>query len=663
MRDAIAGAAQPVRSRAMDDAPSAPAAALGVDVGGTFTDLVAWNGVTIVTGKVATTADQSLGVVEGAREVGGGAGRFLHGTTVATNALLERKGAATALVTSAGFEDVLEIGRQDRPSLYDSFADRAEPLVPASRRLGGDEIDPARLEGVDAVAIALLYGYRRPDDEQAAAAAVLAAAPRVAVSCSGRVAPEFREFERTSTTVLNAYLMPVVGRYLARLVERAAGAGLSHDIAVMRSSGGLMPAAAAADLPVAILLSGPAGGVVASAALGNALGRSRVVTFDMGGTSTDVCRIEHGRPEVTYGRSIDGYACLMPSVAIHTVGAGGGSLAWVDPGGSLRVGPQSAGSVPGPASYGHGGTEPAVTDANLHLGRIDPGGRLAGRLAVRPELAERALATVGGRIGLDTVATALGVVEVVEEVMAGALRKVSVEEGADPRAAWLVAFGGAGGLHATSLARRLDMAGVVVPAHAGVFSALGLLLSPPRVDAARTVMLDHRGAAALDRASASLAAAAEADLRATSGAVASATTEVDVRYLGQAHELTVPYAAGEGWDVLAARFHRRHLDRNGFDRPDDPIEAVTVRAVAAGEPALTWEELPPPTPTGEGRAGTRAVHLAAGPVEAAVVRRAGLRPGDEVVGPAVIEETEATTFLHPGDRALVHESGALEVEW
>jgi N-methylhydantoinase A len=647
----------------MDNEPAVPTTALGVDVGGTFTDLVTWDGSTIATGKVATTADQSIGVIEGAREVGGGAGRFLHGTTVATNALLERKGAATALVTSGGFEDVLEIGRQDRPSLYDTFTDRPTPLVPSIRRFSAAEVDPARLRDVDAVAVSLLYGYERPDEESAIVAAVRTAAPHASVARSSAVAPEFREFERTSTTVLNAYLMPVVGRYLDGLVARAGTAGLSSDIAVMRSSGGLMPAGTAAALPVAILLSGPAGGVVASAALGNALGRDRIVTFDMGGTSTDVCRIEHGAPEVAYGRSIDGYACSMPSVAIHTVGAGGGSIAWVDAGGSLRVGPRSAGSIPGPASYGRGGAEPAVTDANLHLGRIDPGARLAGRLRVQPGAAATALSGVGVRVGLDPTSTALGVVEVVEEVMAGALRKVSVEEGADPRAAWLVAFGGAGGLHATSLAKRLDMAGVVVPAHAGVFSALGLLLSPPRVDAARTVMLERDGEAGLDAAVVALAASAEQELRATTGAVARARTQVDVRYLGQSHELTIPYTSGEGWDVLTARFHDRHAERNGFNRVHDPIEAVTVRAVAVGEPALTWDDLPPPSPSGAAEIGTRAVHLTNGRVDAAVIRRDGLRPGDEVVGPAVIEETEATTFLHPSDRAVVHESGALEVEW
>jgi N-methylhydantoinase A len=645
--------------------PARSTAALGVDVGGTFTDLVGWDGTKVGTGKVASTEDQSQGVVEGAVELGGGPiDHFLHGTTVATNALLERKGAATALVTSPGFVDVLEIGRQDRPSLYDSFADRPEPLVAKQHRFAGDRaLVAADLDGIDAVAVSLLYGYQRQDDEAAIADRIGEIKPAASIARSGLVAPEFREFERTSTTVLNAYLMPTVSRYLRGLVDRAGKAGLPTEIAVMRSSGGLMPVVEAAQLPAAILLSGPAGGVVAAAALGDALGRDRIVTFDMGGTSTDVCRIEQGRPEITYGRTIDGYACLMPSVAIHTVGAGGGSIAWVDPGGSLRVGPQSSGSIPGPACYDKGGVEPTVTDANVQLGRIDPSVRLAGSLPIRAELASQSLSRIGEPLGIDVTKTALGVLTVVEEVMAGALRRVSVEEGADPRSAWLVAFGGAGGLHATALARRLDMAGVIVPAHAGVFSALGLLLSPPRVDVARTVMLRREPAAQLDAAVGDVATDASQRLQATTGVAGIAISEVDVRYLGQSHELTVQYDPGDGWDTLADRFRARHRERNGFARPNDPIEAVTVRAAAIGRPVVEWDELPPPEPAGDPDRGTRVVRLDEGPREAAVVRRKGLRPGAEIVGPAVIEETEATTFVGSGERAVVHESGALEIEW
>jgi N-methylhydantoinase A len=347
----------------------------------------------------------------------------------------------------------------------------------------------------------------------------------------------------------------------------------------------------------------------------------------------------------------------MPSTAIHTVGAGGGSVGWVDAGGSLRVGPRSAGAHPGPACYDQGGLEATVTDANVVLGRIAPSAELGGRLVIDHGLAGRAIAALGEQAGLGAERTAIGMVRVVEEVMAGAVRSVSIEQGVDPRGARMVAFGGAGGLHATSLARALDMAGVVVPAHSGVFSALGLLLSPPRVDEARSVLLGS-GDAGLNR---EVAAVASAAARRLPGAAV--TSLVDVRYLGQSHELTIPYSVGDGWDRLAERFHATHLDRNGFQRPGDPIEAVTVRAAAVGTPWFTFDDLPRWAPTGRAEAGTRRVMTNDGDVEASVWRRRGLKIGAEVVGPAVIEEREATTWLAPGERAVVHLSGALEISW
>ena len=642
--------------------PTTSDVGLGVDVGGTFTDFVCIGRGGIVTGKAASTPeDQSVAVVSGATELGAAATRFLHGTTVATNALLEGRGAQTALITTAGFSDVIEIGRQDRPSLYDSFADRPAPLVERALRFEtADELDPD-LGRAEAVAVSLLYGYQRAAAEAEIASAIEARWPDRPVSLSSRVVAEFREYERTATTVLNAFLMPETSRYLNRLASQVAAAGLPTDIQVMRSSGGLIPIAEAAALPAAILLSGPAAGVVAAGALGNALGREHLVSFDMGGTSTDVCRIDGGRPEVSYQRSVAGYPCRMPSVAIHTVGAGGGSIAWIDDGGSLRVGPQSAGAKPGPACYGKGGVEAAVTDANVALGRIDPAGRLAGSLPLRPDLAATALGSLGSALGLTATDAALGVTTVVEEVMAGAIRAVSVEQGADPRRAALVAFGGAGGLHATALARRLDMAGVVVPPYSGVFSALGLLLSPPRTDTAQSVQLEPGGN--IDEAVGQVVQAV-ADRLAFSGATGiTATGYVDARYRGQSHETTVPYGPGEGWDVLLARFHRSHRERNGFAREGDAVEVVTVRAEGVARPLVDWADLPTAVPTGAGRLPGRTVVTSQGAVQAAVFNRAGLSPGAEIVGPAVIEETDATTYLDAGERAVVHESGALEVEW
>jgi N-methylhydantoinase A len=635
---------------------------LGVDVGGTFTDVVLWDGSELRTAKVPSTPDdQSRGVVAGAEAVTDGADRFLHGTTVATNTLLERKGARTALVTTAGFEDVLEIGRQQRPSLYDPEAGRPAPLVSRERRIAEDAITAGTLDGVESAAVSLLYSYVDPSAEFAVREAIRRIRPEVPVSISSEVAPEFREYERASTTVLNAYVRPVMSRYLSRLAAAAAAAGLPGEVLVMRSSGGLITATGAAATPAAALLSGPAGGVVAATELGRALGKAHLISFDMGGTSTDVCRIDDSRPEISYERDVAGYPCRLPSVAIHTVGAGGGSLGWIDPGGALRVGPGSAGARPGPASYGHGGTEPAVTDANVALGRINPAARFGADLDLQPDLARAALAALGGHLDLGPVETAAGMLDVVEEIMAGAIRRVSIEQGADPRRAALVAFGGAGGLHATALARRLDMAGVLIPNHAGVFSAFGLLLSPPRVDAARTVMTTEPDV--VDSALRSLTRQSADDLRASDVEPELVSSAVDVRYVGQSHELTVDYEPGEGWDALAGRFHELHAHRNGFARPQDSIEAVTIRASALGAPALTWSDLPPIRPIGDPGCGLRQTLVGGHTFDALVVWRPALVPGAEVVGPAVIEEPQATTFLGPGERATVHETGALEVEW
>ncbi|MDH3397180.1 MAG: hydantoinase/oxoprolinase family protein [Acidimicrobiia bacterium] len=657
-------------------------AALGVDVGGTFTDSAAWDGARLRSGKASSTLDQSEGVLEGAATVLGDRSveRLLHGTTIATNALLERKGARTALVTTAAFADVIEIGRQDRPALYDPMADRPSPLAPRHLRFGitgridgaGTEIEPledlhrlvdeVRQSRPDAVAVCLLYAFVAPAHERAVAAALRDGLGRVPISISSEVAPEFREFERTSTTLLNAYLEPGTGRYLRKLRERVTEAGLAKEVLVMRSSGGLMDVMAAARLPAAVLLSGPAGGVVASAELGRALGYGRLVSFDMGGTSTDVCRIEGGRPQVSYQRTIEGYPCRMPAVAVHTVGAGGGSLAWVDPGGALRVGPQSAGAFPGPACYGRGGSEPTVTDADLAVGRLSSETRLAGSLRLDPDATQRALAGLAERLNLDAWATALGVIDVVEAHMERAVRAVSIEEGADPRQAVLVAFGGAGGMHATALARRLEMGGAVIPPYAGVFSAVGLLLSPPRSDMVQGVLMTE-GNRIDDVVAGVVIRAREHMLAETGRSAVEVRSMVDVRYRGQSHETPVTYQPGDRWEVLADRFHQAHHERNGFARPGDPIEVVAARAEAIGEPAMRWSDLPEIVPSGEPRRGTRTVLTGGGPQEASVWWRPALVAGAEVVGPAIIEEPEATAYLQPGERTTVHPSGALEVTW
>jgi len=650
----------------------------GIDVGGTFTDLALWDGTRLQTTKVPTTpGDQSEGVVAALRIGGVAEAELIHGTTVATNALIERTGARTALVTDSDFEDLIEIGRQDRPSLYDVEATRVEPLVEAGYRIGvpdrsfGDAVSGefdfseamAKLRDLapEAVAVSTLFSFLEPSREQLLARAISKALPGTAMSLSSSVAPEFREFERTSTTVINAYLQPLVFHYLDTLGDAVAEVGVSGAPSVMRSSGGLIGLAAAARLPASIVLSGPAGGVVAAAALGMALGHSSLISFDMGGTSTDVCRIIDGRPRVMFERPVAGLPNRMPAVAIHTVGAGGGSLAWVDPGGALRVGPRSAGAIPGPAAYGRGGAEPTVTDANLVVGRLSAHTSLGGSLALDLDLAHRAVTGVGDALGLRVEDVAAGILEVVESHMERAIRVVSVEEGADPRDSALVAFGGAGGMHATALARHLDMAGVIVPPYAGVFSALGLLLAPPRADSVMGLLLEPDDD--LDGAVDRVRTKAVADLRGAGVSLAAVGCSVDARYRGQSHETSVPYEPGDGWGVLADGFHEAHAERNGFSRPGDSIEGVAVRAAATGNPAFTIDQLPAHRGSGEARRADRTVLLPDGPDDATVWWRPDLVVGDRIVGPAVIEEPEATTYLGPGERAIVHESGALEVAW
>ena len=642
---------------------------VGIDVGGTFTDGVVWDGDRIVSCKVPTQQDQSGGVMAALDQLGATAAELLHGTTVATNAVLERAGARTALICDAGFEDLLEIGRQDRPSLYDQTVVRPEPLVPGPHRIGAlrrdaaGEVDAAalvealRATDAEAVAIVALYGYADPRQEEAAAAAIHASLPSVEVSLSSQVAPEFREFERMSTTVLDAYLRPVVAGYLRRLQKAVGDGGRVERTSVMRSSGGLLGIREAAALPVATLLSGPAAGVVAAAALGDAVGASSVISFDMGGTSTDVCRIEGGRPEIAYERAIDGLPCRMPSVAVHTVGAGGGSIAWVDAGGALRVGPQSAGADPGPAAYGHGGADATVTDANLLLGRLGSDTTLGGSVALDASAAVEALERLGEASGLTAEEAALGVVAVVEAHMARAIRRVSVEEGADPRRSALVAFGGAGGLHASALARTLEMERVLVPPYAGVFSALGLLLSAPRADAALSRRVTPDG---LDAAADEILRSAR---RALGGEPAVEDVIFDVRYRGQSHETPVPYEAGEGWERLVERFETIHRARNGFARPGDDVEVVTVRAEVAGTPAARWSDLPAPVPQGEARRGSRQVATASGPLDTVIWWRPGLELGTEIPGPAVVEDPSSTTFIGTGERAVVLGDGTLEITW
>jgi N-methylhydantoinase A len=632
--------------------------AIGIDVGGTFTDIVFVDGRDVVVGKVATTPDQSVGVITGARSAGAtGQELLVHGTTAATNALLEHKGATVVMVTDGGFRDLVEIGRSDRPSLYDIAVRRPSQLVAREDRFEVTDADLiARVveRAPDIVVVALKDAYRDGSAEQQIRERIHQVSD-LDVVLSHEIANEFREFERASTAVTAAYLRPTVDRYLRRL-QTAATPDIAREVLIMRSNGGVAPVATAAANPATILLSGPAGGVAAAAELATRLGARRAISFDMGGTSTDVCRIEDGEPVIAQRTNVAGYPCLVPTVSIHTVGAGGGSIAWVDAGGSLRVGPQSAGALPGPAGYGRGGTEPTVTDANIVLGRIAPDAVFGDGVAIDLEKAERAVAGLADRLGLSPIDAALGIVEVVESHMERAIGTVSVSEGYDARAASLIAFGGAGALHAGALSARLGMESVIVPNHAGVFSAVGLLLSPVRIDVT-TPSLDLHPEG-VDR----LVERAVEDVRlqfvsATGSDPQSLELVALARYAGQSHELGVSIEAGSGAEALLEAFGAEHRLRNGFAREGDPVELVAVRATATAPSGIAV-----PAPEREHRPRRRRrVHTGAGFEEVAVHDRASIARGSELRGPAVVEDGGSTIWVPPGYRVLVLGAGELEL--
>lgn len=608
------------------------AAIVAVDVGGTFTDVVAVGDGRLRGFKVPTTPDQSVGVASAVRGVT--ADVFLHGTTAATNTLLEERGARVALVTDAGYEDLIEIARQDRPSLYDSAIDRPQPLVPRDRRYS----DPGAVGDADVVAVALLDSYREPAAEREIASRI--SLPTV---LSSDVSPEFREYERLATTVLAAYLTPSVADYLTALDRRLAMA----TRLVMTSSGGLVPFQQATGLAGRLVLSGPAGGVVAAAAVGGHHGHESVISFDMGGTSTDVCRITGGAPAVGTGHLVAGRVNRVPSVPIRTIGAGGGSIAGIDEGGALRVGPRSAGAHPGPAVYGLGGVDLTVTDANVLAGNIPLDLALGGSLHLDVDAGREAARRLAEVSGIEVRRLITGVLEVVEAHMERALRAVSVEEGADPRDSALVAFGGAGGLHASRLARRLGIRTVLIPPHSGVFSALGLLLATPRADAVQTVVLNEGDERLINEARSvtELARSTFSTMFGSPPLVIGSTA--DMRYRGQAHELEVPL--GPGWEGLSDRFHRIHHERFGFDRPYEPLEVVNVRATSSGRPPMTWAEIPRVDPH----------HDPVG--QAGVWRRERLPGGFTLTGPATIVEDNSATLIEGDDRLTVLDDGTLEI--
>jgi N-methylhydantoinase A len=670
---------------------------VGVDTGGTFTDFVCHaEGRTLVFKLPSTPDDPSRAIAEGlrrvARETGARAAgiEVVHGTTVGTNALLERKGARTALVTTAGFEDVLVIGRQARASLYDLNWTRPAPLVEDGLRLGvrervaadgtvlvaleDEEIKAvaARLKRarIEAVAVSLLFSFARPEHERRIAAALASALPHVPLSVSHRILPEYREFERTSTVAVNAYLQPLLGAYLGRLAARVG----ARRLRVMQSSGGSVSARVAAAEPVRTILSGPAGGVVGAVNAAKSSGLTDLITFDMGGTSTDVALCAGGEPSLTNEAVVSGLPVAVPVLDIHTVGAGGGSIARVDAGGSLRVGPQSAGADPGPACYGRSEL-PTVTDANLVLGRFGGADLLGGDFPLDEERAGRALSTLAGemseaaRRAVSTTEAALGVVRVVNAGMERALRAVSVARGYDPRGFTLVTFGGAGGLHAAELARALRVPRVLVPRDPGALSAEGALRSDVLKNLSRTVMLaaaDKAHAARLERVFMELEREARRALRAEGFAAERQRHErrIAARYRGQSFELELSWGGGRS---LAARFGREHARRYGYAPEAGEVEIVSARLRSVG---LVGK---PRRAKGQaaGAAGRRParsphrmtlVHFDTGAREVGVYRREELPAGARLAGPAVVTEYSSTTLVTPGTSARVDESLNLIIE-
>ena len=654
---------------------------LGVDVGGTFTDAVVFDGEALHTAKAPTTPDdQSQGVLAAVQAALSAAGAepsevegFAHGMTVGTNALLEERGAATALIATEGFTDVQEIARQDRPQLYRPCSPKPAPLAVAELRQGARErvsasgvvqplddsevdrlVEAVRASAAESVAICLLFSYLEPAHERAIASALREALPNLHVSASHEVLAQFREFERCSTTVIDAYLSPLLQTYLGRLEEAAAEQGLPAPT-VMKSSGGVAPAAEAAAAGAQTVLSGPAGGAVGAGLLAGLAGAGDVLGFDMGGTSCDVCVVEDGAVRRTDSRSIGGRVIQLPMVDVHTVGAGGGSIGWADEGGAMRVGPRSAGASPGPACYGNGGTKPTVTDANLLLGYLDADSALAGGVTLDVDAARRVLSELGAELGLGEVETAEGMVRVANEEMVRALRVVTVERGVDPRAFALMPFGGAGPMHAAAVAAELGVERLLCPRASGVLSALGLLASERRRDTARTVMLSGAGLTA-ERIAEEVASLRQSLERGMEGAEGIAAYEL--RYRGQAFELAIDGPEDADPADLAERFAAEHERRYGYRDPEGEVELVTIRLALV----LPGPRVEPAAASAGGLEERSRRARFGGEWHEARVLRGEPEAGLNASGPCVFELPEATLVLPPGWEASVDEHGTITAQ-
>ncbi|WP_089176737.1 hydantoinase/oxoprolinase family protein [Bosea sp. AS-1] len=668
---------------------------IGIDSGGTFTDVCLFDDATgmVAVWKVPSTPDDpsraiARGTQEGVERVGASPADiayFGHGTTVGTNALIQHRGVKTGLVTTEGFRDLIEIGRQKRPDLYDLQADKAPPLVTRDLRFGVAErvrhdgavetpLDEGavrqaaralKAEGVKAVAIGFLYGFVRPEHEEAAKRIVAEEFPEAFICASHEVAPEFREYERISTTVVNAYLGPVMQGYIRRLADRLKELGLKATPHLTQSNGGVIGFDMAARLPVRTVLSGPSTGVVAAQAIGAMIGIPNLITFDMGGTSSDVALLDDGEAKLASEANVHGYPIKAPMLDIHTVGAGGGSLAAIDSGGLLKVGPRSAGADPGPVCYGRGATEPAVTDANVVLQTLNPTHLLGGRMPIDQSLSKQAIGRLADELGLDLMATAQGIISVVTANMAKAIRVISVQRGHDPRDYALVAFGGAGPLHAARLARELDMKRIVVPRNPGIGCALGLLLTDLRANFATTRLATLSDALVPDMAEIFVALQEQADHWFAEEGVASADRRLkrtaDLRYHGQNYELAIDVPDGPITPAtiaaLAEGFAAAHKRLYGFVAEGEAVQLVTYRVEAVGlVPKAAFRPEPDAGPdASHAIVGSREVWFpeAGGFVACPIYDRDKLRSGNRFAGPAIVEQMDSTTVLLPGMTATV----------
>jgi N-methylhydantoinase A len=670
---------------------------IGVDVGGTFTDFTistAASGENLFFKLPSTPADPSDAIVDGIAqilelfEIAPGAISYIgHGTTVATNMIIERRGVATGLVTTKGFRDVLAIGRQTRPALYDSSVRKPDPLVERYRRrevterlLASGEclvpidegelsavIDELAATGVEAIAVSFIHSYRNPAHEEAAARLISSKFPGVYISLSSKVLPEFREYERTSTTVLNAYVGPKMAAYFDRLNAKIADFGIPVSPMTIHSNGGLLSIDTAKRLPVTTCLSGPAAGVIGAAMVGTAAGFPDLVTYDVGGTSTDVSLIVGGKPKLTSSREVAGYPVKLPMIDIHVIGAGGGSIAQVDDAHALKVGPRSAGAQPGPVSYGRGGEQPTLTDANICLNRLNPVALLDGRMPVDREAALASIETkIAGPLGISVEAAAYGIIQVAAANMSRAIRAVTTEQGHDVAEIALFAFGGAGPLHSSEVARECGIQRIVIPQEPGTMCARGALLSDVSLDFVR-MRLAPATREAWEQACDALQEMIDEGNHWLEGEKVERERRrfelaIDAHYQGQSHEIRVPLEAvdKEGLDDFLAAFGRAHEAAFGYQSPGQPVFIVSARVRAVGLVPKTLEANHAGGPSiAEAKTGEREVYY--GPSEGwrltPIYRRSALPVGENLAGPAIVEEMSSTTVVLADQCAVVDNFG------